>query len=201
MPSTSDEPASSPDSDADVVALAEGILSQAADEAAVGSSEEIEVRVLRSLRQIIQAVDVHSRRLTALHHITGPQLVCLLTLVTAGPLTTKTLARRVHLSSSTVVGVIDRLEKRGLVRRERDQRDRRLVNLYPTDLGRELAERAPSPLQESLAAGLAGLPQAERRAIAEALDRVVQLMGVEHPDAAPLIEAGPLDAEEPRPLG
>ena len=37
-----------------------------------------DLRVFQSLRRIIRAVDLHSRKLSAQHRITGPQLMCLL---------------------------------------------------------------------------------------------------------------------------
>lgn len=153
----------------------------------------LDLRVLRSLRRIMRAVEIHSCRLAADHHITGPQLVCLLALRDEGPLTTSGLARHVHLSASTVVGILDRLEERALILRERDSTDRRRVNVSATVAGRELADQAPSPLQETLARALHELPELEQTAIALSLERIVTLMEAERIEAAPVLEAGPLN--------
>lgn len=86
---------------------------------------------------------------------------------------------------STINGVIDRLEKKELVIRERDTTDRRKVFVRLTDSGRELTKAAPSLLQERLSDSLRSLPKLEQAAIALSLERVVELMEVEHLDASP----------------
>lgn len=166
--------------------------------------ERHDLRVLRSLRRILRAASIYSKKLTATHKITISQLVCLQEVVKAGPLSQVALSRRVYLSPSTLVGVLDRLERKELVRRVRSLRDRRLIEVVATPEGERLARIVPSPLQDRLAEALARLPQIERRAMAEALERVVDLMELGHADAAPILEPGPLVQEEPReeaPLG
>ena len=80
------------------------------------------IRILQSVRRIAQCVEHHSKRLTATHNITSPQLVALMAIAQLGPSTLKSIGRAIHLSPSTVVGIVDRLEEKGLVRRERDTR-------------------------------------------------------------------------------
>ncbi|MEA2039484.1 MAG: MarR family winged helix-turn-helix transcriptional regulator [Thermodesulfobacteriota bacterium] len=60
-----------------------------------------DLRILQSLRRIIRAVEIHSRKLTAEYRITGPQLVCLLTIGEKGKMTVRELADNVYLSPST----------------------------------------------------------------------------------------------------
>lgn len=154
--------------------------------------EQLELRILRALRRIVQAIDVHSRKLAQQHDITSPQLVTLLCVAEEGPLTLSGIAERVHVSSGTVVGILHRLESKGLVRRDRDTQDRRLVYVTITALGRRLAETAPSPLQDTFAEALHRLPELEQIAIAMSLERVVDLMQARGLDAAPLLETGEL---------
>ncbi len=135
-----------------------------------------EKEILQSLRRITRALDINSRRLKAGYEITTPQLVCLLSLVEPDQHTATSLSKRIHLSPSTVVGIIDRLEQKGLARRERDTSDRRLVYITATAKGRRLAISVPGPLQMNLAHGLRRLSQKRRAIIAEALRTIVQLM-------------------------
>lgn len=155
-----------------------------------------DLHILRLLRQIIQAVNIHSRKLRTEYAITAPQLVTLLCIIERGPLTATQIARAVHLSSSTVVGILDRLETRGFVQRERSADDRRQVLVTATERGRDLGRRTPSPLQDKLAAALRSLPEAERSAIERSLRRVVDLMGAEDIEAAPVLESGSIDRPE-----
>jgi DNA-binding MarR family transcriptional regulator len=128
--------------------------------------------ILRSLRRIMRAVDVHSRRLSAEYSITGPQVICLQTIHEDGPMTVTALAKLVHLSGSTVVGIIDRLEQKGWVLRERSRTDRRQILIHATDEGSELLQSVPSPLQDRLARGLAELTEKEQHALAAAIERL-----------------------------
>ena len=124
------------------------------------------------------------------HDITGPQLVCLLAVEDHEPVTPSAIARHVHLSPSTVIGILDRLQAKGLVQRERDLKDRRLVQVALTEPGKALVVRAPSPLQDTLAEAMNDLPESEKATIAESLDRIVEMMEVRHIDAAPILETG-----------
>jgi DNA-binding MarR family transcriptional regulator len=159
-----------------------------------------ELRILRALRRIIRAVDIHSRRLFASSQLTGPQLVSLLTLSERGPMTAVDLGKQIHLSPSTLVGILDRLENKGLVSRQRDLKDRRRVFLSVTEKGRSLSEAAPSPLQDRLADALKQIPSAERATLAASLERIVDLMEARHLDAAPILETGPLSPESEDPF-
>lgn len=154
-------------------------------------SESYELRILQSLRRIIRAIETHSQSLNQQHQVTGPQLACLLALRGEGLTTTK-LAQTVFLSPSTVVGIVDRLSDKGLVSRERGRQDRRQVVVALTKSGAALIASAPSPLQQTLAAGLRQLPQTEQVGITQALETVVELMNARHIDAAPVLETGPL---------
>jgi DNA-binding MarR family transcriptional regulator len=159
---------------------------------APGVTERLDLRILRSLRRIIRAVDLHSRQLAIQHNVTGPQLICLLQVVQDGSVTVTSLARAVHLSPSTVIGILDRLEAKELITRQRDALDRRKVLVAVTDEGLAITNCAPSPLQDTLAEALHILPEMEQETIAAALQRVVDLMEARHLDAAPMLETGPI---------
>ena len=148
--------------------------------------------IFRSLRRIMRAVDLHSRHLAAEFLITGPQLLCLQTLHDDGPLTTSALAKLIHLSSSTAVGILDRLEHKGWVQRERSEHDRRVVLVHITAAGETCLASAPSLLQDRLASGLRALPEQDQLTIAQSLERIVELLEMTSQDVAPLLEAGPL---------
>ena len=141
----------------------------------------------------MRAVDVHSHRLAAVHKITSPQLLCLRTLVDDGPLTSSALAKLVHLSPSTVVGILDRLEQKELAVRERSMKDRRQVLIHVTRAGVDLVKNVPSPLQYRLAQGLAALPEDEQITIGKSLEQLVELLELEKSEeVAPLLDIAPI---------
>ncbi|KCB40034.1 sugar-specific transcriptional regulator, TrmB family [Bordetella hinzii 5132] len=94
-------------------------------------SQQYDLRILRALRRITRSIALHSRQLAAVSHITAPQLMCLRTVIANGPMTATAISREIHVSPSTVVGILDRLEDKGLIRRERGREDRRIVFVTP----------------------------------------------------------------------
>lgn len=157
---------------------------------ASGVDTPYEQRVLRSLRRIVRSIELHSKQLSANNHITGPQLVCLLAAVNQGPLSVTKISHEVHLSASTVVGILDRLEEKGWITRTRTSDDRRYVMVAATDSGATLARQTPSPLQHRLADALNTLSELERATIAFSLERVVALMEEQVIDPSTLLDAG-----------
>ena len=154
------------------------------------SDERYDLKILQSLRKIIRSVDIHSRKLSIQHDITAPQLIALLAVEEKGPLTLASISKEVHLSPSTLVGIIDRLEAKGYVLRERSEEDRRQVLISMTKQGKSFAKQAPSPLQETLAEALGDLTPLEQATISLSLERVVELMEAKELDAAPILQTG-----------
>ena len=157
------------------------------------SDERYDLKILQSLRQIIRSADIHSRKLSMQYDITVPQLIALLAVLEHGPMTISTISKEVHLSPSTLVGIIDRLEAKGYVIRERNAKDRRLVYVSITEAGRTFAEKAPSPLQETLVEALKNLTMLEQATISLSLERVVELIRAKGIDAAPILQTGAID--------
>jgi MarR family transcriptional regulator, organic hydroperoxide resistance regulator len=71
--------------------------------------------------------------------LTGPQLTVIKLLEAFGDLSLSSLSERIRAQNSTVTGIIDRMEREGLVRRERSTTDRRVVFIRLSDKGRRLA--------------------------------------------------------------
>jgi len=147
-----------------------------------------EFLVLQSLRQIIRYIDVHSRELDSDYHITGPQLLCLRIVQSSGSSTATQIAQEAYLSNSTVVGILDRLDKGGYILRERDIQDRRKWNVILSDKANSLLEIVPTSPHDGLLRALKSLPENELNAIAKSISKIVELLGAESVDAAPILE-------------
>ena len=147
-----------------------------------------DLRILNAIRQIIRATDIDSRKLAAEYRITSPQLMCLLAVVEKGSITAIDISRRIHLSPSTLVGILDRLEAKGLIQRERNEDDRREITVRATEAGLKLASQTPFPLQYSLGKALSQLSEQERDEIARWMERLVELMGIREIDPSPMLE-------------
>jgi len=164
--------------------------------------QELETEILRSLRRILRAVDLHGRGMSRRYGLTGAQVICLREIQRQGDVNPGALAREMSLKPPTMTGILDRLESRGLVSRRRRDRDKRQVLVTLTERGEATLAQAPPPLQEKFTERLARLPATRRESIAAALDEVVALLEAENIDAAPLLAHGaanPADPDHPPP--
>ena len=87
--------------------------------------------------------------------LTGPQRMVMQALVQSQGLSLKQLSAQVSLAHSTVSGIVDRLQARGMVSRQKDEADGRATVITPSTQVREfLTDRMPelaiSPLKEAL---------------------------------------------------
>lgn len=73
----------------------------------------------------------------------------------------------------TLTGVLDRMEERGLVRRERDLRDRRIWRIWLTELGQQLQEELPPIAQDIREQAMAGISKAEQERLSQLVDRAI----------------------------
>ncbi len=155
-----------------------------------------EDQIVAAIRQIIRAVDLHSRRLANGHGFTGPQLAVLQECERLSSGSPKAIAQAVHLSQATVTGILHRLESRQLVRRRPCETDKRSVVIEVTDPGRQALEASPSLLQDRFREALAELDEWERLQILATLQRVALLMEAEELDAAPHLTSGEIPESE-----
>ena len=151
------------------------------------------IQVMAALRRIIRAIDLHSRALVHQFGLTGPQLVVLKELMESSPQPVNRVATAVSLSQATVTGILDRLERKGMVTRVRDSADKRKVMVSPTPAAEESLAGAPPLLQEHFTAAFEKLPDWERTQILSSLQRIVALMEAGDVEAGPILTTGPLD--------
>ena len=156
----------------------------------------IENQTVAAIRRIIRAIDLQSRRLVEEFGLTGPQLVTLEAAASLGPISASALAKAVHLSRPTLTGILDRLERRQLIARDQDQRDRRSWSVSVTPAGRRILEQTPSLLQDRFRARLAKLEEWEQTLILATLQRIAAMMEAEDLEAAPVLVTGSVEGPE-----
>jgi DNA-binding MarR family transcriptional regulator len=150
-------------------------------------TEEIVV----ALRRIIRAVDLQSKYLAHASGLTGPQLLVLQHLAKHGSQTTGEVARAVSVGQATLSDILERLEGKGLVRRERSRQDKRRVINGLTQSGKKAVEKAPPLLQERFVRELVNLQDWEQTLILSILQRVAKMMNAEEIEASPVLVSGP----------
>mgnify|MGYP000036762284 CR=1 FL=1 len=156
-----------------------------------------EARILQALRRILRQVELGSKELEASHGVTAPQLLSLLVICEHGSTTQAELSRHILLSASTLVGVLDRLEGKNLILRQRDTVDRRRIHLVPTDQGRQVAATAPLPMHERLVRALPALGPVRCGSLAEHLEELVDILGAKAVDDSAVLASGPIPQPPP----
>lgn len=139
------------------------------------ADDESAAAVVNGVRRITKAIELYSRAVQRDFGLTGAQLWAMRVLASR-PHSTGELARALAVHQSSASVLVQRLVKRGLVRRRRDRHDRRIVRLSLSDEGAALVGRAPEPAQGRLLDQLRSLDPDELIAIASAVERIVGLM-------------------------
>lgn len=172
--------------------LYNGCIKFSKRESILNSVEE----VLVALRRVIRATDLHSKHLAKTTGLTAPQILLMQTIRDKGEVTIGELANKVSLSQATVTSILDRLEKREMVYRERSKEDKRKVHAYLTDQATDILKEAPIPLQEHFTRQFGDLQEWEQTMIISSLQRVAQMMDAQHIDASPVLDIGILDRQD-----
>lgn len=159
------------------------------------AGHDYDIRLMRSIRRIIRAVDLHSKALKQRTDFTTPQLVCLTALAQKGPVTLKGLSEAIDLSPSTTLGIVDRLHAKGLVERRRGEKDRRQVMLSVTEAGQGSLLAAPYPLQHRLLDRFSELSELEQSTLILGLERLVELLGARGLEASAILDVSPMPQE------
>ncbi|PIE37533.1 MAG: MarR family transcriptional regulator [Gammaproteobacteria bacterium] len=152
--------------------------------------------VLSSLRQIIRAIDIDSKRLHKTFGLTSPQLILLSTVQANPKLTIRQASQEVSLSQGTVTTILDKLQKKGLVKRQRSEADKRKIHLLLTSEGEALLQSTPELLQSSFRDSFTALEEWEQLQILASLKRLSALMGAKNIDAAPVLRVGEIIEDE-----
>ena len=125
------------------------------------------------VKRVMQSLLLQIDRRLAPHDLTHAQWLPLYHLGRGECSTMAELARDQVQDPGAVTRALDRLESKGLLRRERSQQDRRVIKLVLTDAGREASSHVPPVLAEVMNAHLAGFSEAEWTVLLGLLQRLV----------------------------
>lgn len=151
-------------------------------------------QVLVAMRRVMRAIDIHSSKLLQTHGLTGPQAIVLKQIEKQGALPVSDLAKQATLSQATVTEMINRLEKRGIVIKQRSDTDKRKVLVSLSEAGQQLMQTSPPLLQEHFIQRFQQLQGWEQMQLLASLQRIAALMDAEDIDAAPVLSSGVVHA-------
>jgi DNA-binding MarR family transcriptional regulator len=137
--------------------------------------------IKNDLDQVLEAIFylyTESRRVTKelarRADLTGPQLTVVKILEIFGDLSLSELSEKIRAQNSTVTGIIDRMEREGLVTRERSKEDRRVVYIRLTPKGKDLSREIPVEPMEIFRNALETLTGQEVRDLLRILTKVAR---------------------------
>jgi MarR family transcriptional regulator, organic hydroperoxide resistance regulator len=147
-------------------------------------------RVLKNFRIIFKSVQRHSAMVEAQCGLSGSQLWAMWELLISPGLKVSDLSKAMAIHQSTASNLLDKLEKRELVKRERRGPDQRVVRLFLTPEGLKIINQAPRPAQGVLNHTLLRLPDNTLESLETGLADLVANMNLKDESAAlkPLTE-------------
>lgn len=143
--------------------------------------------IILKIRKIVRSINLESKKIEKEYGVSIPQVLCLNYLhdslnFQAGQ---GEIKKFLNLNASTVSGIIDRLELKGLVARLPKSGDKRVVTIALTTKGDKLLEKLPWLLQEKLAEKIEKLDVQKREQMKESLEMLVNLLDIEDLEAFP----------------
>lgn len=145
--------------------------------------------IFRIIRKIIRSLNLESKRINKEHGITIPQLICLehLSYCPDYQSSHRELTRILNLNSSTVTGIIDRLEKKGLVARLPKKVDKRVTYIALTARGARLLDKTPQLMQHKLSSHLRKMDEREIITLKENLQKLSAMLDIDEIEASPML--------------
>jgi MarR family transcriptional regulator, organic hydroperoxide resistance regulator len=135
--------------------------------------------IINNIRRVFQVFNDYSKKARRETGLTGPQLWAIKMIAENAPVKVSDLARLMFVQPATVVGILDRLERKGLAARTRSREDRRVVTIDLTPAGKDLVSQAPEVVQGHLVKGLETLPTHRLLLIEDGMEQLVKILGAQ----------------------
>lgn len=152
--------------------------------------------ILINIRKILRSVNLESKRIQKEFGLSIPQLLALNYLNNCQDFkaTHTELAKYLNLNSSTLTGIISRLEKKGWVAKIPSQKDRRVTNIMLTAQGMKRLKGAPQLMHQRLSKKLEKLSKDKYDRLENAFNLLVEFMEIEDIEASALLTIDELTA-------
>ena len=145
--------------------------------------------ILIQIRKIVRSINLESKKIQKNYGVSIPQILCLNFLHDSPNFqsTQNEVRKFLNLNSSTVNGIINRLEGKGFLARLPKSGDKRVVNIALTASGDKLLTKVPSLLHEQLSRNLPNLSEEKIKQLEESLNMLVNMLDIGDMEASPLI--------------
>lgn len=139
---------------------------------------------LKRFRMVFRAVQQHSLRVEQRCGLTSAQLWAISELAAKPGQRVSELAHAMSIHASTASNLLDKLERKGLIEKQRQRDDQRVVLLTATPAGLNLLEMAPAPATGILQSALFQLSPEILQSLIVNLDALVAAMKIDDDGAA-----------------
>ncbi|RMC34309.1 MarR family winged helix-turn-helix transcriptional regulator [Paracoccus alkanivorans] len=155
---------------------------------------------LIALRRILRATELYERELAQAARLTPAKLRVLQILASreGGSATPTALANQMGVSQATVTALVDQLQKREMVSRQRSSMDRRQTNVVIAEAGTEALKNAPSALQQHFVRNFEKLENWEQQMVLAVLERVAAMLNAGEIEASPVLTIGDIRKDRDR---
>lgn len=126
----------------------------------------------KELRYIAAIIKHNGRKILKHYTITPPQFIALQWLFEHGDMTIGDLSNKMYLAFSTTTDLVDRMEKNNLVKRVRDDKDRRVVRIHLLDEGKRVIEEVIDKRRDYLNSVLSNFEEKEVEQLSSLLTKL-----------------------------
>ncbi|MGD8568842.1 MAG: MarR family transcriptional regulator [Gammaproteobacteria bacterium] len=146
--------------------------------------EDIAQSVVQDIRVVVRTIQAHSRSIEKQCGVSAVQLWAMWELFARPGQRVSDLSNALSIHQSTASNMLDKLESRELIRRERNGGDQRVVRLNLTEKGRQLLSGAPRPAQGAVRDALTRMSVEELKQLQTGLETLMRYLPAASDEAA-----------------
>ena len=145
------------------------------------SKQEVMAKsIVQNIRVVVRTIQAHSRSIEKQCGVSGVQLWAMWELFSHPGQKVSDLSKALSIHQSTASNMLDKLEHKDLIRRDRGGPDQRVVQLYLTEKGTELLSNAPRPARGAVRDALMRMNAEELQQLEAGLEALIRQL----PDSA-----------------
>lgn len=140
--------------------------------------DDVAKKIVQDLRIVVRTIQAHSRWVEKQCGVSSVQLWAMWELFAAPGQKVSDLSRSLSIHQSTASNMLDKMEEKKLIRRDRSGPDQRVVQLFLTKKGSDLLSVAPRPAQGAVQDALKRMSDEELSYLKNGLDALISHMTV-----------------------
>jgi MarR family transcriptional regulator, organic hydroperoxide resistance regulator len=141
------------------------------------TSDNVFYEIRKQIRKVEKYAYQHSQELMKTFGITGPQMGVLRVISSNSTISLSEIANRMGLHITTAEGIINRMQYRKFVKKQKSAKDKRVVEVSITEKGKKILKEAPVGAMGQFYRNLQKISDEEARQIYKTLSRIVELYG------------------------